>query len=237
MLKILYRISDGGNIKDKLPHAHKLYCLNNCIQIFGYNNFYLFADNCSESTIKNLTQLGVTLYQTSLGNAASWRHVVEYAIDNFEPTAAVYFVEDDYLHLPMARKILLEGVDIADYVTLYDHPDKYLAPELGGNPLVKYGGERTRLLLSESSHWKITNSTTMTFGTTVKTISDDKAIWWKYTRKDTPEDFKAFGELCGHTLLKNKIRSPKRKLISCIPGRATHTELENLSPLANWYQI
>jgi glycosyltransferase involved in cell wall biosynthesis len=236
-LKILYRISDGGNLKYKLQNANKTYCLQNCIHVFGTEGFYLFADNCKESTISKLNVLHVNLYQTSLGNAASWRHVVQFAINNFDHEDVIYLVEDDYLHLPGARQVLSEGIQIADYVTLYDHPDKYVSPEQGGNPFVKYGGESTRVLLTNSSHWKITNSTTMTFATTVKTILKDKNIWWKYTSKNTPQDFKAFGELCGHSLLKNKFISPKRKLISCIPGKATHTELNNLAPLADWGQV
>jgi hypothetical protein len=132
---------------------------------------------------------------------------------------------------------MLEGIQIGDYVSLYDHPDKYLPPEQGGNPLVKDGGENTKLLLTRSSHWKVTNSTTMTFATRVQTIQEDQAIWWKYTQKNTPQDFKAFAELCGHTFLKNKITSPKRKLISCLPSRATHIELKHLAPLTDWHQI
>ncbi|MEK6477774.1 hypothetical protein WJR50_09580 [Catalinimonas sp. 4WD22] len=237
MLRVLYRISDGGNLKDKLPHAYKFYCLQNCINAFGSEGFYVFADNCKEQTLADLSQLDVQLLQTSLGNAASWRNIVQFAIDNFGPNDEVYLVEDDYLHLPDARKVLLEGIQIADYATLYDHPDKYLNPQHGGNPLVKNGGEYSRVLLTYSSHWKITNSTTMTFGTTVKILKEDQNIWWKYTAKKTPQDFKAFAELCGHSYLKNKVSSPKRKLISCLPARATHTELKHLAPLIDWYKV
>ena len=42
----------------------------------------------------------------------------------------VYFLEDDYLHRAGWADILLEAftLDQADYVTLFDHQDKYTAP-------------------------------------------------------------------------------------------------------------
>jgi hypothetical protein len=57
-----------------------------------------------------------------------------------------------------------EGFELgASFVALYDHPDKYLDPSKGGNPYCEGGAEDTRVYLTTSCHWKITNSTTMTF--------------------------------------------------------------------------
>ena len=93
----------------------------------------------------------------------------------------VYFPENDYLHKPGARKILMEGINSgAHYVSLYDHPDKYAIDE-GRNPLVSGVGEYTRIFYTDSVHWKITNSTTMTFAALVKTLKMDEAILRKYT--------------------------------------------------------
>jgi transaldolase len=40
-----------------------------------------------------------------------------------------------------------EGLDISDYVSGYDHPDKYIDSDQGGdNPFIKDGGEITRVL-------------------------------------------------------------------------------------------
>ena len=70
---------------------------------------------------------------------------------------------------------------IADYVTLYDHPDKYMDHDKGGpNPYISNGGEVTRLVKTDNSHWKLTNSTTMTFASKVNTLKQDRDIWMKH---------------------------------------------------------
>jgi hypothetical protein len=58
----------------------------------------------------------------------------------------VYIVEDDYLHKPLSPKVIEDGFDIGlDYVSLYDHPDKYLNPIEGGNPFCSGRAEETRV--------------------------------------------------------------------------------------------
>ena len=69
-----------------------------------------------------------------------------------EALAKEYFVENDYLHHSNARNILLEGFTVgADYVSLYDHPDKYLNANEGGNPFIEDGGEVTKVYLSKGN--------------------------------------------------------------------------------------
>jgi len=83
VLKVLYRISDGGNPKVKLPNADKKHCLENAISIFGKENFYVFADNCGKETIEMIAAFGIEAIEIKLGNALSWRHIVQFSIDNF----------------------------------------------------------------------------------------------------------------------------------------------------------
>jgi GT2 family glycosyltransferase len=114
--------------------------------------------------------------------------------------------------LPDAENSIVEGLEIADYVSLYDHPDKYLIA--GPNPLVKDGGEATKVILTPSTHWKYTNSTTMTFAARVKTLKQDYEIIKQHCEPDIPLDFQMF-----IALLKRG-----RQLITPIPGQSTHCD-------------
>jgi hypothetical protein len=140
----------------------------------------------------------------------------------------IYFIENDYIHKFESQKILEEGFELgASFVALYDHPDKYLSPSKGGNPYCEGGAEDTRVYLTKSTHWKVTNSTTMTFAAKVSTLKRIEPILRKYTQGSYPEDFKMFLEL----------REQGELLITPIPGYATHGETAWLSPLTDWSQI
>jgi len=161
--------------------------------------------------------------QTSLGNARSFMFCVDFAIKTFKDK--VYFAEDDYVYTKNAPKLIEEGLDIAHYSSGYDHPDKYLNYSEGGpNPFISNGGEETRVLVTKSCHWKLTNSCCMTFATTVRTISEDIEIFKKYCVQH-PLDFQIFTELT---------RFKSRKLASCIPGVSTHGETAWLSKFVDW---
>jgi hypothetical protein len=238
-VQVIYRISDGGNAKEKLKNASKWNCLENSIRIFGKENMHLFADNCREETLGMIQKLGLNPVVISLGNAMSWRHAAQYAMDSFPGNQAVYLLEDDYLHLPSAPSALEEGLGIADYVTLYDHPDKYQSfGENGGpNPYIKNNAEQSQVWVSKTAHWKQTNSTTMTFCTRVKTLKEDWPVWQEFTSKGFPDDFGAFQFLQGIGNWENRLFGKKRVLISSIPGLSTHAETAWLSPLTNWDSI
>ncbi len=237
-LKVLYRISDGGNPKVKLQNATKKHCLENAISMFGIENFFVFADNCGLETLNMVLEFGLKPIEIKLGNAMSWRHLVEYAIQNFKANELVYLLEDDYLHKPNAAAALKEALQFADYATLYDHPDKYLSHYTGGpNPYIENDSEQTRVWLTKTSHWKQTNSTTMTFAAKVSTLIADKEIWWEFTSKGFPNDFGAFQKLQGIGNWENKIFGENRILVSSIPGLSTHGETSWLSPLTDWDKI
>jgi hypothetical protein len=130
--------------------------------------------------------------------------------------------------LDNSRTCLLEAIERADYVTLYDAPDKYVPASMGGNPFIEEdGADPTKVILTNSHHWRITNSTTMTFACHMGTLWDDWKVWEKWTSETHPHDFQAFLEL----------REKGRTLLSPIPTLSTHCEPAWLAPLVDWSKV
>lgn len=219
-MKLYYRISDKSYEKQKLLGATKEVCLTNFCRVFEKIIFEnvenpnvippirIIADRCSRDTLKMLRSTGIPLIITDYGNAGSLRYALDLAIKENQDDELVYFCEDDYLHLDNAPIFLQEGIKRADYVTLYDHPDKYTS--------MYDGGEISKVIKTTSSHWRYTASTCMTFGTKVKTLKDDMEIWNEFISGDHPHD---------HFIFRKLSEEKKRRLIVCIPGVACHTDL------------
>jgi len=234
-MKILYRISDGGNNKSKPEYVNdKILMFKHFINIFKNYKIYVFMDNVKDETYSEIQSIvqnlnNIHLFRTSLGNSNSFMHTLDYAINNFDEIENIYFAEDDYIYKKKAPTILEEGLTISDYVSGYDHPDKYINHSEGGpNPFIKNGGEDTVVMISDSIHWKITNSFCMTFATKVKTIKEDYNIFKNYCNNSYPQDFHIFIDL-------KNIKF--RKLISCIPAVSTHGEILWLSKFVDWNEV
>jgi len=227
-MKIFYRLSDGSYKKERFTHATKKGCLDNFLKHFLKEEVTIYADNVKDETYEWLTEYGIPILRTNGGSSAGGFRVVFEDALKLSSDELIYFVEDDYLHLDNARQILIEGLERADYVTLYDHIDKYIPANRGGNPFIaEDGAEDTRVFLTKSSHWKLTNSTTMTFATSVKVLIEDAGIWRKYTQGTYPHDFDCFIEL----------RNNGRALASPIPSVSTHCEPKWAAPLIDWNNI
>jgi hypothetical protein len=221
---IYYRISDNSYQKAKLIGATKEYCLMNFCLVFHETIFgrsmvssapppddwippmRIIADRCERSTINMLKNTGIPFTATEKGNAGSFLKALDLALEQPDDEL-IYFCEDDYLHHYAAPKVLQEGIKRADYVTLYDHPDKYTR--------LYNGGEFSKVIKTPSSHWRFTISTCMTFGATVKTLKEDQDVFRKYCAESHPRDHAIFTEL----------KERGRKLAVCIPGLACHTDL------------
>jgi hypothetical protein len=226
-MKIIYRISDSGYNKVKPAYINNEACLLNALDMFSTeeHNWLVIADNVSEATKNMIEKYVLNVKYVSVGHGAgTFNLALDEALQESDDQA-IYFLENDYLHKPNSDKIILEGLELgASFVSLYDHPDKYLPPSQGGNPYCEGGAEDTRVYLTKSTHWKITNSTTMTFASTVSTLVRTEQTLRKYTQGSYPEDFKMFLDL----------REQGELLITSIPGYSTHGETAWLSPLTDW---
>lgn len=232
MIKVYYRLSNqsAGGYKSKLSHATKEYCLKNCINVFGPGNVTVLGDRLNSETRKMVQNLLINLVEVDNGNGSgTFRDALNLAIEENSEDQIVYLLEDDFIHLPQANSIIAEGVSTFNtYITGYDHPDKYLNKNQGGNPFVEQGGEVTRVVMSANSHWKITNSTVMSFAAPISRLKQDKDLLYKYSSNSITDSFKFFLELS---------QTKGIACLSSIPGVSTHAETAWLTPLTNWSQV
>lgn len=216
-MHLIYRISDSSYVKPKLPGSSKEVCLKNFLWAFkdiiftpsvmngARPSVTIIADRVKESK-EIISATGLPVIYTDLGNAGSLMYALDYALA-FGDDEVVYFCEDDYLHLPNAGRLLLEGIGFSDYVTLYDHPDKYTS--------VYDFGETSKVIRTSVSHWRFTQSTCMTFGAKVDVLRRDIEVWKSFVDGNHPHDHKIFSLL----------REGGRKLAVCIPGVACHMDM------------
>lgn len=239
-----YRISDvfqknpAGQAVSKPRPAwfDKRKCFLNYLSVFGTSNLYVIADGVGQQTLDWLVTLipEDQIRQTDyLSGAFSFLHAAHMAAELSKETK-VLLSEDDYVWTPDAKKCIIEALDIADYATAYDAGDKYIdAGTVGptgtvGNPLIQGKSEITRVYLTENSHWKETNSTTMTWAATAGIIKEDLNVYHAFCKNAFPHDFAMFRHL---------ITQKGRRLVSPIPSKATHCESAYLSPLIDWETV
>jgi hypothetical protein len=227
LISIFYRLSDlsVSTKRPKLSSCTKQNCLQNAVTVFSGCNFTVVLDSDSEDLLELVHSLRCNFIRSDArSGGGTFRLAAKHAMD-LPDDEIVYLIEDDFLHRKEARDVLLDGIQQnVEYVTLYDHPDKYINAKSGGNPYVKHGGERTRLLLGKHSHWKFTGSTVMTFATRSGQLRKDWSVFLRHCPDRYTDDFRLFRELSWRG----------RRLIGAVPGYATHCETAHLSPLYDW---
>lgn len=140
---------------------------------------------------------------------------------NLPKETIIYLLEDDYLHRNNWTEILLEGFSLseADYVTLYDHKDKYSEA---------YRDLRSKIYATRSCHWRTVPSTTNTYAARYGTLLRDLEIHRAFSEgRKISADHDKFVELGKKGVT----------LISSIPGWSTHGEPEFASPCTDWEKI
>jgi len=133
---VIYRFSDKGYPKNKPDYVTKRGCILHALRIFSGHPFYVIADNTSDESyaflMEHVSDSTNKVIRTTLSNAGAYMYAVKFAIDTFRDDDMVYLAEDDYIYTPDAPGILVEGIAISDYVSGYDHPDKYVNHNEGG---------------------------------------------------------------------------------------------------------
>lgn len=138
------------------------------------------------------------------------------------PRDIVYLCEDDYWHLPGWGDVLREGLTEYDYVSLYDHPDKYP----GAPTVADYLWRRHPVVrVTKSSHWRSAVSTTNTYACRASLLLRDMDVHRSFsTIYQITRDHEKFLELWNRD----------RTLGTCIPAYATHCEEGCVAPVVCW---
>ena len=175
------------------------------------------ADNASEEQCLFFAENRIVLL-ASKGNSGSFRLAIDLA--RLHPADIYYFVEDDHLHLPDQKSYLSAGLDYFDFVSLYDHPDKYQSR--------CYPGLQRRVLATSVGHFSSSPSTVMTFACKAETLHRARDILLEpvFTGEalKVPRDHDMFIDLANKGFT----------LGTSIPGRSTHCERQWLSPYVDW---
>ncbi len=251
-LVTIYRISDYSNPEKVKPdYASKEDCLRVYVREFTNKNLIVLCDNVTKETHEMVKKYAEeeNIHLTKNGNTGSFLASLQLAHsiikEGLAPEDTVfYFLEDDYLHRRGAYFILMEAFRElnADYVTLYDHPDKY---QNFADPRYQWGhgmvdieedgirkpgviyntGKQDTIYISRSTHWRTVGSTTMTWATTAKNIIEDFEDLWKlHEGQPLPMGGTTF------KLLADK----GKKLLSPITAYSTHAEEKWMAYFVDW---
>ena len=129
----------------------------------------------------------------------------------------IYFCEDDYIHASDAARVIVEGANRFELISLYDHLDRYTRTDD-----ITTGHET--VALTSGCHWRTAESTCHTWAAC-------RTYWNSHisyrARKHGANDRSFFYELidCGI------------RLWTPIPARSTHCMKGYMSPLVDWKKV
>jgi hypothetical protein len=198
-------------------------CFKNLLYtIKNYNNINLtlaLDGDINQDFTKNY-QDKFTLFSTNYKSSLfSYRALLEYIKDQkMESNDLIYFLENDYLHTDnWVDKIieLYSTFSDLDYISLYDHNDKYFLP--------MYDDLVSKIVTTRTHHWRTTPSTCGSFIINRKRFEEDYDIQSTHVG-----DHNTFLYLNEHR---------NRFVLTPIPGLSTHCMENLMSPTIDWEDI
>ena len=128
------------------------------------------------------------------------------------PTHLHYIVEDDYLHVPNAIRVMQDTLAVwPNFALSYDYPDRYVTPK------------PCHVIIGKDRHWRTVDSSTMTVSAIGRRWLD---VMPELVQAAPTSNDKMFEEIY--------------KQIPCIspmPGLASHMTDHHLTPLVNWNHL
>jgi hypothetical protein len=220
MINIVYRLCEAEMAppfrSKRLPWFSKLNCLKSFLDSVEFSNNYIASvtfihDGPEGQLIKAIPEQFKVIKVNACSNEGSLLATYEAAKDIL---GDIYYVEDDYLHLPESIKLIALALPGLGLVTGYDHEDRYVRDDD-----LSFGKEMIAFDKASNRHWRTAESTTCTFA--ISEAMRPKVEL--YARDFMLQDRKLFRKL-----YKKKIR-----LWTPVPGLTTHVDTA-LAPGFDW---
>lgn len=221
---IYYRHASGNTIGKARPYWFSYEkCFENLLKtIEGQDNIYLTLamDGDLTTDFTNKYKDKYTLFQTNYKSSLlSWRDLLQHVKNqSMEENDLIYWLENDYLHVDgWIDKVttLFKTYSGLDYVSLYDHNDKYIDS--------RYDDLVSKIIVTENHHWRTTPSTCGSYIITRKTFNEDCDVWST-----------AVGD---HNTFMDLNEKKNRFVFTPIPGLSTHCMEGLLSPTIKWNNL
>lgn len=153
--------------------------------------------------------------------------IVKSLESDIQKNDVIYLLENDYLHVPNWYKHVFEFFESNlknNYLSLYDHNDKYFTYDEGSN---------SKIYVTNTHHYRTTLSTCGSYLVTKSTFDEDydfnnSVVGFLKNKTNLPLDHAKF-------LILQQIKN--RKLFTPIPGLSTHCLNNLMSPTINWEKI
>lgn len=165
-----------------------------------------YCDTSYTKMIEDVVPFEIDIQHTALGINGTC--LLQYKLFQDSNEDIVLFQEYDYFWKPNTGSEIIKALEELDFITPYDHPDKYATET---SPAVKVVNNR---------HWKNTISTTATFATVRPVFEKHQETLEKHGYIDHARWV--------------EIAQDGGKLWSPIPGIATHMVAEYISPHVDW---
>lgn len=203
----------------------------------------ILGDRLSDEMQDFFRQYPVNLLNEELGNDNSIRRQIEIALASPEDEW-IYFVEDDYLHVPQTFKWIDDFItNRKQYMSTkrLARALRFIRLRLDDRPLIihtpdypdRYKPKYLRfslIFLSKYCHWRQVTNTTFTFMMQGKTVHRYKDILLR-------SSIGADDGYLSRKLFAGLRFGAKALCVSPIPGVSTHMHEEVMTPLVDWARI
>jgi hypothetical protein len=226
---VIYRTNGAdGSGKCRPEGFSKLACLRSLVASAESSTadleFLTLADGpTDEARLRIAGELGPVRRLPGLGNGKSSRYALHVAA-KVESHDSFFFIEDDFFMRPDCLDGLVRGLaelPQVDYVSPYDHPDRYRRTD-------DWGTRRQRIWFDGVRHWRSVESNTSTFAGRVERLRKDLPIHLLACMPPTPQGRYRWRTLTQVPLIHGT--AGRAVFATPMPSLATHVELDQFSP-------